>query len=383
MNVRTDAAALALVVLTACSVTPAPAPAQPDVVPVIEAPDDESLPLDDPTSMGNSVEPLDVTLDTPHIAIEREDAWSVRSFTVYWENDGTVPKVVSDSDRHYTNGAKLELALNPSSRFKASVREFADRFDPMPDAKVSAGLVLAQHIYTSFDIRVGVPPQSARPYAGYLYIGGYVQRSSENVHDHLELDIGIIGPLSGAEATQKFVHSIFPNQNRPQGWGTQLGNEPTINLRYQRSWRFQKAKVGRFELDGIPRLGFDAGNVFVRANADLTLRLGFNLPDDFGPPRMLDYADTTGSWDGDWGVYVFVRGGARGVARNIFLDGNTFSSSRSVNKRFIVAEASIGLLGRYKNLEAGWSVTWLSEEFDTQGNGDSYGSLFARLSFPF
>jgi hypothetical protein len=71
------------------------------------------------------------------------------------------------------------------------------------------------------------------------------------------------------------------------------------------------------------------------------------------------------------------------VARNIFLDGNTFANSRSVDKRPIVASITAGLMGRYHHLEAGWSITWLSEEFDTQGNGDSFGTLFARLSFPF
>ncbi|MFI4896333.1 MAG: lipid A deacylase LpxR family protein, partial [Phycisphaerales bacterium JB059] len=223
----------------------------------------------------------------------------------------------------------------------------------------------------------------ARPYAGYLAFGAFVQRASEDVHDHLELSVGVVGEWSGAEATQKFIHAAFPNQDEPLGWGTQLSNELAVNLRYQRSWRFRKAQIGSLQLDGIPRLGFDAGNVFVRANADITFRLGYNLPDDFGPGRLLDYADVTGSWGGDWGVYAYVRGGARAVARNIFLDGNTFAGSRSVDKRPVVASITAGFMGRYHHLEAGWSVTWLSEEFDTQGNGDSFGTLFARLSFPF
>ncbi len=374
MNVRTDAAIALSVALSVVATA-----AQPDVTPVIEAPGDSQPDPAETPSLGRS----DLAFDTEPRGFAGEHGWSVRSLTLFWDNDGTVPKIIADSDRHYTNGAKIDLALNPSSRFEEGVRELADRLDPMPDATVKAGLVLAQHIYTAFDISLATPPPGSRPYAGYLYVGGYIQRASQGVHDHLELDIGVVGEWSGAEATQKFVHSAFPNQTRPDGWGTQLANELAINLRYQRSWRFEKARIGRLELDGIPRLGFDAGNVFVRANADLTLRLGFNLPDDFGPPRLLDYADATGSWEGDWGVYAYVRGGARAVAHNIFLDGNTFANSRSVDKRYVVAALSVGILGRYKHLEAGWSVTWLSEEFDTQGNGDSYGSLFARLSFPF
>lgn len=376
MTMRKDAAAIALTLSMAGSCAFA---VQPDVVPISESAPDSSHVERDPAPLGDA----EIGLDAERSLMPEPAAWSARSLTLHWDNDGTVPKVISDSDRHYTNGVKIDLALNPSASFAAGVREFADRLDPMPDADVAAGLVIAQHIYTAFDIRLAAPPPGSRPYAGYLYVGGYIQRASDSVHDHLELNVGVVGEWSGAEATQKFVHAVFPNQNEPQGWGTQLANELAINLRYQRSWRFQKAQIGRLELDGIPRLGFDLGNVFVRANADLTLRLGFNLPDDFGPPRLLDYTDATGSWGGDWGVYGYVRGGARAVAHNIFLDGNTFASSRSVDKRPVVAELTVGLAGRYKFFEAGWSVTWLSEEFDTQGNGDSYGSLYAQLSFPF
>jgi len=388
MPVRTDATAFALVVIVAPAIAGAAQPTgHPDVQPLGGASVDRPVQVEDPTSLGNAdldldpVERFDV--GPADGVLDADPGWSVRSLNLYWENDGTVPKVLSDSDRHYTNGSKIEVALNPSAGFANGVRELADRLDPMPGAKVGAGLLVAQHIYTAFDIRIATPPMTARPYAGYLYFGGFVQRSNESVHDHLELDIGVIGEWSGAESTQKFVHSVFPNQDKPRGWGTQLKNELAINVRYQRSWKFQQAQIGRLQLDGIPRLGIDLGNVFIRANADLTFRLGYNLPNDFGPGRLLDYADVTGTWGGDWGFYGFVRGGARGVARNIFLDGNSFTNSRSVDKRYAVAELSAGLVGRCRWFEAGWSVTWLSEEFDTQGNGDSYGSLFARVAIPF
>lgn len=381
MTKRKDAAAVAAVLSLAAAQVLA---GQPEVIPITE-PASQTHP--NPSSE-RSIADSSIDLDAsrhhePDALDDTANDWSVRTLTLLWDNDGTLPKLISDSDRHYTNGAKIDLTLNPSAAFAQSVRDLGDRLDPIPDARVGVGLVIAQHIYTAFDIRVATPPPGSRPYAGYFYVGAYVQRASDAVHDHLELDVGVVGEWSGAEATQKFIHAAFPDQVEPLGWGTQLANELAINLRYQRAWRFQKATIGRLELDGIPRVGFDLGNVFVRANADLTLRLGFNLPDDFGPPRLLDYADATGSWDGTWGLYAYIRGGARAVARNIFLDGNTFANSRSVDKRPVVTELTVGLAGRYKRFEAGWSVTWLSEEFDTQGNGDSYGSLYAQLSFPF
>ncbi len=312
-----------------------------------------------------------------------DSTWRVKYVQLIWDNDGAYVKLFNESDRHYTNGIRLDLALDPSARFEGGVRRFTDAICPIDDAKVAAGIVIAQHIYTSYDIALKTPPPGSRPYAGYLYAGFYVQRSNDRVHDHAELDIGIVGEASGAEGVQTFIHALVPSQEKPLGWGTQLDNELAVNLRLQRSWRFQKAEMGWLEMDAIPRVAVELGNVFVRASADATVRVGHNIPDDFGPPRLLDTTDATGQWLGDWGVYAFARAGARAVAHNIFLDGNTFTGSRSVDKRHVVGEMSFGLIARYKLFEAGYTVTWLTEEFETQGNGDAYGTAFVRLSVRF
>ena len=78
--------------------------------------------------------------------------------------------------------------------------------------------------------------------------------------------------------------------------------------------------------------------------------------------------------DGDFGIYGFVGAQGRAVARNIFLDGNSFRSSPSVDKEPLVAD-----------LQAGVSLFWLSgtrldvsvmhrtEEFEGQHGGDAIG----------
>src|SRR5512134_3492181 len=45
-----------------------------------------------------------------------------------------------------------------------------------------------------------------------------------------------VGPASLAEQSQKIVHEVIAS-NRPQGWDTQLGNEPGVVATYLRSWR--------------------------------------------------------------------------------------------------------------------------------------------------
>lgn len=328
-------------------------------------------PVDDPARLDLAPEP------------DARSAWELRRVTAYWENDGAFIKPLGDTDRHYTNGFKLDVAFDPHFS-----RETVERIAPpssWTDPRIAVGFVVSQHIYTGRDIQLAQAPPDERPWAGYLYFGAYLQRATDRVHDHFELDVGFVGRETGAEFVQETVHQAFPGQDTPQGWDRQLSHEFTINVRVQRSWRTERAEIGRFELDAVPRLGFDLGNVFVRANADMLFRFGVHLPDDFGPGRIMDYADATGGWSAehDWGVYAYARPGIRAVAHNLFLDGNTFADSPSVDSLPFVAELTLGLAGRWGSWEAGYSITLMTHEFENQGSSDSHASIFIAWSKPF
>lgn len=65
------------------------------------------------------------------------------------------------------------------------------------------------------------------------------------------------------------------------------------------------------------------------------LRLGQRLPLDYGPPRIQPSLPGSGFFvppQDRFGWYLFAGVEGRAVARNIFLDGNTFRDSRSVDK---------------------------------------------------
>ena len=80
--------------------------------------------------------------------------------------------------------------------------------------------------------------------------------------------------------------------------------------------------------------------------------LGLNLPDDFGTAGISPSSTTSTPVEGnqqarrsrnfDLGLYVFARAEGRAVARNIFLDGNTFGHSQSVDHKWLVADLSVG-----------------------------------------
>lgn len=314
---------------------------------------------------------------------DNDEGWFLNPVRVsfYWENDGTLPRPWTDDDGHYTNGLKLDAAWKPAWADEIAPHvPFHDQFGE--GVETAFGMSFGQLMFTPRDIDIEGPQPDDRPYAGWLALSGYWQRSgalSENLamFDHIELDVGVVGSWSGAEWLQKFVHNAVPNQVQPEGWSYQLHNEFAIDLTLRRKWRFSSGESDSgFEFQAIPAISGTLGTVYRQIGADMTLRLGWNLPDDFGPRRIADVGAATGGWEESWGFYIFVRGGLRAVQHNIFLDGNTFGHSLHVDSQPLVGEMQVGaVLQIWDHLELGWSNTMLTEEFKGQDGGDTFGSI--------
>jgi hypothetical protein len=318
----------------------------------------------------------------PALADDAEEPNGVSAISLLWENDGQYFRFVNDSDRWYTNGVKLDVSLRrPWPAFTTRLIPFGGRYDE--DARDAGGLVLTQQIFTPERIEDSGPIPDGHPYAGYLYLGAYVQRSDEHNFDHLELDLGVVGSWSGGESAQKFVHAVLPNQIKPSGWDNQLANEPTVQLTYEHRWRTPRASLAELELDAIGGLGAQLGNVYINAHANLTARVGYNLPDDFGPPSINTFRDATGTWRDDFGAYGFVRLSGYLVGRDMFLDGNTFANSLSVDSEPLVGTIQAGVALRYHWFETGWSTTWETKRFEGQRDGHVYAAwhVAARLTY--
>ncbi|MBL4810148.1 MAG: lipid A deacylase LpxR family protein [Phycisphaerales bacterium] len=314
--------------------------------------------------------------------------YTFRDLTFYWDNDGTVPGVVADSDRYYTNGNAIELSFNPNltpalaSRIAISDKE---------NQRFGVGIAIKHRIYTPTSILLTNPPARDHPYAGYLALALSFQRADDHIHDHFGLDLGIIGHTSGAETLQKFIHNAFPDENTPVGWDTQLPTEPTINFTFTRTWKTDRANfggvggVGGIEMEMLPSLGFDVGTVLISARSSMILRVGKNLPSDFGPATMLGQKDHTvrvsQSSNSKWSIYAYTRLGVDAIARDLFLDGPVFSGSRSAQREPLVATFSFGLITRYKSFYLGWNQNIQSERFDLQPNSQSWGSIVLGCSF--
>lgn len=322
--------------------------------------------------------------------VDERDSWSLtdlrlRDTTLYWENDGTIPNWTDDTDRFYTNGLGLEFSFDPNL-----TDELASKLAPSDDwnnPRFGASVALKQLIFTGGDISDPAPALSDHPYGGILYLAFSFQRADDKKHDHFELDLGVVGEMSQAEAVQRFIHKTFPDELEPQGWGNQLANEAAINFTFERTWKSERASISGIDLEMLPAVGFDLGNVYTRARARITLRAGKNLPNDFGPPTLLGHKDHTVEGDergqGDWSFYVFATLGMDAVAHNIFYDGNTFANSRSVDSEPFVALATLGIFARYKSVYLGWAQHFQTESFEGQPNLQTWGTIALGVAFDF
>ena len=307
------------------------------------------------------------------------------TFRLYIENDG-----FDSGDEYYTNGIKLNwlspdfvgsvLADDPSWRGNVA------RWLPCmshPGTIQNLAVFLGQNIYTPLDVDQTVLVVDDRPYAGWTYGGVAVHSRTGPRLDILEIQLGVVGPLSMAEETQKFIHN-FKEFVIPNGWNNQLHNEPGLVLTAERRWRaWQAGRAGGWGAAAITRLGATLGNVATYANTGFEVRLGWNLPDDFGVSRIRPAGDS-GAPAGErtneqTRAYLFGTGEGRLVLRDIFLDGNTFVSSHRIDKKPLVGDFAVGLCLAHGRYSISFAHIYRTREFDGQPQAHTYGSFV--LSF--
>ena len=69
------------------------------------------------------------------------------------------------------------------------------------------------------------------------------------------------------------------------------------------------------------------------------------------------------------------------MGRNIFLDGNTFEDSPSVDKRFFVGDANAGIAFTLGHYRLAYTINVRSKEFHNQEDEAVFGSLTLTRRF--
>lgn len=304
------------------------------------------------------------------------------SYSLLVEND-----VFTGNDQHYTNGLRLTY-LSRQDDVPDYIRQFAAAL-PFVElgARLRAGYALGHNIYTPNDIKSAGPVPSERPYAGYLYAGMAVVAESDSrsgdILDTWELDIGMVGPSARGEEVQNNFHRLIGSP-QAQGWDNQLKDEPTLSLTHERKWRhLWRHPDSGLGFDFTPHVGGSLGNLSTYLNLGATVRIGEGLARDYGPPRIRPSLPGSGFFlpqDGiGWYLYAGVDG--RAMAHNIFLDGNTFKDSPSVDSKTWIGDMQMGLVLTLSAVQVAYTHVYRTREFEGQKAGDNFGALSVSARF--
>jgi lipid A 3-O-deacylase len=288
-----------------------------------------------------------------------------------------------DIDRHYTNG--LRALWVPSGKpVPAWLWRSAALVPWFPRRGVAGhGYAFGQNMYTPEDIRRPDPPPDDRPYAGWLYASAGLGVARGDRLDLFSVTAGTVGPSALAERGQKLLHHVI-GANQPQGWHTQLHDEPALVIGNQRLWRRLGLRTWSGNaVDFMPYTGFALGNVQTHLNAGVAMRYGSHLPDDYGPPRIQAGLPAAGSFAPMRGLgwYLFAGIEARAVAYNIFLDGNTDDESRQVDREPVVGDLQFGFVFSHDDVRFGYAHVLHTREFRTQHRDDAFGAFSVSVRY--
>jgi lipid A 3-O-deacylase len=302
--------------------------------------------------------------------------------TLTEEND-----FVHGTDRWYTQGAKIAYlqADNHIPRWTERLLESIPVLGFTTGAE-RIGYELGQSMFTPADTHASELLVDDRPYAGWLYTGLILQRRGAGAGGYLtlenfQLDAGIIGPESFADQVQTWYH-----HQAPAGWDNQLEDEPGLALKYGRAWLIPLPSAQERSFDVLPHAGLSVGNVDTSFRAGTTLRVGWNLPEDFGVQPIDSLFTTEGGRSSTragrrWGFYAFSGVEGRAVLYTVFLDGNTFRDSHHVDKEPWVGEWRSGLVLVLDRVELAYAHCFRTREFEGQPEGQVFGSFCVKIKF--
>jgi hypothetical protein len=249
--------------------------------------------------------------------------------SVTWDNDMFV-----GSDDGYTNGlfvswfdVGLDSKKNPEPTYL--VRPLLWSLSGKKPAYTINAQTIAQMMVTPDDITSETPDPDDIPYAGLLLYSNSHLKVYDDFADLIGTTLGVVGPASGAEQTQKFIHERL-GSDEPKGWDSQLKNELIFQFARARTWRAWVSDGGRGKTDILLTSDFNVGTIESSVGSSVMFRYGTDLSRSFVTTAFRSNRISNPiAVDGGWYVYFGV--GARYYRNLIFVDGNTYRDSPSVD----------------------------------------------------
>ena len=293
------------------------------------------------------------------VSTARGEDWAPTGLFATWEND-----IFGGTDRHYTNGAELGLT--------GRVPRGGLRFY-LGDDGGEWRLSVAQRIYTPERLDARDLVTDDRPYAGWLRLGLWVSKRSAcwPSTSRIGIELGVLGPASGAETAQELFHGTLTGSSPPRGWRNQLGTEVGVRFSYEYALRAWRGEIIGLDYELEPSAAVSFGNVTIDASLGAHLRVG-RVPDRYTLPEPSGFH-----------AFLTLGGQVRLAGFDVFLDGSLLSpGGPRVHRRYAVVDVEVGMTVQLRGcLSLSYTHTVRSPQFAGQGGWDQFGSLSLTWSW--
>ena len=301
------------------------------------------------------------------------------TFNVSWDND-----LLLGLDQGYSNGVRFSYLSSPSRDDKASSsrlsRAAGQLFDSAPGIDTAnqdqaVSLSLSQYMVTPDDISLDPPRLDDIPYAGFLILSSSVWSWDSSRITGYGAHLGVVGPESGAEAAQKWVHKLTGSE-KPRGWDYQLGSDMVGGLEgthARKVWHSGSKGALEHELSWISSVMISS----FRSNASIggIWRTGRYLPANFIP----DYAGTSSAIglpdalnDAGTGWSFFVGVGLEYVAYS-YLEDN--AGPYRFEESPLLAQIGVGATIQWDNIQTALVMRATTGEQQSNKDNFSFGTL--------
>jgi lipid A 3-O-deacylase len=227
------------------------------------------------------------TLAVPATEPVTKDFRQLYLFRFEFDNDSFI-----GSDDSFTAGWSLQLHSPMNDEWSPAFAKWIGRFPSLGDDGAGGRITrwaagIGQIIITPTDITIEEPQPTEAPWAGILTAAMSWTANDNRRMGALQLLAGCMGPCSGAEAVQKFVHEDLGFGEPPAGWDNQLATKALFNANYEYRHKLFVDQAAHYFTPGHFAQDLSAGgqtglgNLATYVAAELEYRLGWGLPMGF------------------------------------------------------------------------------------------------------
>ena len=228
--------------------------------------------------------------------------------------------------------------------------------------------------------------EAARPHAGHLAFDARVAVAEplsgrQQQIEQYDFVVGLVGPASGAQLVHNEFHDIISTETDP--WD-EIKSELILNLNYEYGRRFFLLEPRNpVNVEFHPYAGVALGNALTYGSLGLSLRFGGNLDRDLGAPRQRlllsgeNFAEPGDYWV--WNVSLGMEG--RAMAHSVFINGNAFRDTASVDSKDFVYDVQLGFEVGYGANRLSIMNVYRSREFKGQKRATEFIRMAASTSF--